>query len=124
LDATRCKQDVFRLSHSAKQRKISHYWESEEDELVSRIDGGAQTKLPRVFGTKKKVQVGIQAGIPFLPAVPPVGSGEIANIIAEDFYGLGAISLGLCIKNEFRLAGRRESGVPGGRRSRLGTLIH
>ena len=54
----------------------------------------------------------------------PVGSGEIANIVAEDFYGLGAISLGLRIKNELGLAGRRKSGVLGGRRSRLGTLIH
>ena len=54
----------------------------------------------------------------------PVGSGEIANILAEDSYGLGAVSLGLRIKNEFGLAGRGESGVPGGRRSRLGTLVH
>ena len=54
----------------------------------------------------------------------PVGPGEIASIVAEDLYGLAAISLGLRIKNELGLAGRRESGVLGGRRSRLGTLIH
>ena len=77
-----------------------------------------------MLGAKKKVQVRIQARVPFLPAVLPVGSGEIASIVAKNFYGLGAIPLSLRIKNEFRLAGRRESGVLGGRRSRLGTLIH
>jgi hypothetical protein len=70
-----------------------------------------------VFGAKKKMQVGIQAGIPFLPAMLPVGPGEIASIVAKDFNGLGAISLGLSVKNELGLAGRRKSGVLGGRRS-------
>ena len=92
--------------------------------LVSGIHGRGQPKLSGVFGAKKKVQIGIQAGIPFLPAMLPVGFGEIASIVAEDFDGLGAIPLGLGIKNELGFAGRRESGVLGGRRSRLGTLIH
>ena len=77
-----------------------------------------------MFGAKEKVQVRIQARIPFPPAVLPVGSGEVASIVTENFYGLGAISLGLRIKYKFRLARRRESGVLGERRSRLGTLIH
>lgn len=91
---------------------------------VPGIHRRAQAKLSGVFGTEKKVQVRIQAGIPFAPAMLPVRSGEVASIVAEDFYGLGAISLGLRIKNELGLARRRKSGVLGGRRSRLGTLIH
>lgn len=97
---------------------------SDGDESVSGIHRRAQAKLSGVFGAKKKVQVGIQAGIPFLPAMLPVRFGEIARVVAEDFHRFGAISLGLRIKNEIGLAGRRKSGVLGGRRSRLGTLIH
>jgi len=77
-----------------------------------------------VFGAKKKMQIGIQAGIPFLPAMLPVGPSEIAGVVAKDFKWLGAISLGLGVKNELGLAGRRKSGVLGGRRSRWGTFIH
>jgi hypothetical protein len=70
-----------------------------------------------VFGAKKKMQVGIQPGIPFLPAMLPVGPDEITSIVAEDFHRLRAISLGLGVKNELGLAGRRKSGVLVGRRS-------
>jgi len=96
----------------------------DEDQSVSGIHPRAQAELSGVFSAKKKVQVGIHAGIPFPPAVLPVGFGEIASMVAEGFCGLAAISLGLRIKNEFGLAGRGKSGVLGGRRSRLGTLIH
>lgn len=86
-------------------------------QLVARIHGRAQAKLSGVFAAKEKMQVGIQAGIPFFPAMLPVGPGEIASIFAEDFYRFGAISLDLRIKNELGLVGRRKSGVLGGRRS-------
>jgi len=70
-----------------------------------------------VVGAKKEMQVGIQAGTPFLPPMLPIRPGEIANIVAKHFNGLGAISLGLGIKNKLGLAGGRKSGVLGGRRS-------
>ena len=70
-----------------------------------------------MFPAKKKVQVGIQAGIPFLPAMLPVGPGEIASIVAKHFNGFGAISLSLSAKNKLSLAGKRKSGVLRGRRS-------
>jgi len=70
-----------------------------------------------MFAAKEKMQIGIQAGIPFVPAMLPVGPGEIAGIVAEDFCRLGGISLGLGIKNELGLAGRRRSGVFGDSRS-------
>ncbi len=70
-----------------------------------------------MFGTKEKMQVRIQAGTPFLPAMLPIGPGEIANIVAQDFNRLGAVSLGLGVKNEFGPTGRRKSGVLVGRRS-------
>src|SRR5436305_10596942 len=91
-----------------------------ETRSVSGVHGGAQPKLSGVFGAKKKVQIGIQAGIPFLPAMLPVGFGEIASIVAEDFDGLGAIPLGLGIKNELGFAGGWGIGVLRGRRSLLG----
>jgi len=84
---------------------------------VSGIYRGAQSKLSSVFAAKKKMQVGIQVGIPFLPAMLPVGPGEIASIVTKHFNGLGAISLGLGVKNKLGFAGRRKSGVLGGRRS-------
>jgi hypothetical protein len=70
-----------------------------------------------VFAAKKKMQVGIQAGIPLVPAMLPIRPGEIASIVAEDSYRLGGISLGLGIKNELSFAGRRRSGVVGDNRS-------
>ena len=115
------------LLGDARYKSVKGGWPSRESDgakSVSGVHGRAQAKLSGVFGAQKKVQVRIQARIPFFPAMLPVGSGEVASILAKDFYGLGAIPLGLRIKNEFGLAGRRESGVLGGRRSRLGTLIH
>ena len=70
-----------------------------------------------MFGAKEKMQIRIQPGTPFLPAMLPVGPYEITSIIAEDFHRLGAISLGLGVENELGLAGGRRSGVLVGRRS-------
>jgi hypothetical protein len=70
-----------------------------------------------VFAAKEKMQVGIQAGIPLVPAMLPIRPGEIARIVAEDFYRFGGISLGLGIKNELSLAERGRSGVLGDGRS-------
>ena len=87
------------------------------DYSVPRIDRRGQAKLSGVFAAKEKMQVGIQAGIPFGPAMLPVGPGEVASIVTENFYRLGGISLGLGIKNELGFAGSRRSGVVGDHRS-------
>jgi len=87
------------------------------DYSVPRIDRRGQAKLSGVFAAKEKMQVGIQAGIPFGPAMLPVGPGEIASIFAENFYRLGGISLSLGVKDELGFAGRRRSGVVGDHRS-------
>ena len=85
--------------------------------LVSGINGRGQAKLSGVFAAKEEMQVGIQTGIPLAPAMLPVGPGEIASIVAENFYRLGGIPLGLGVKNELGFAGRRRSGVVGDHRS-------
>ena len=70
-----------------------------------------------MFAAKKKMQVGIQAGIPLGPAMLPVRPGEIASVVAKNLYRLGRISLGLGVKNELSFAGRSRSGVLGDDRS-------
>lgn len=55
---------------------------------------------------KKKMQVRIQAGIPFHPAVFPVWPCKIAGIFAQDLDRFRAIFLRLCIEDKFSTAMR------------------
>lgn len=85
----------------ARHKSVKGGWPSRESDgakSVSGVHGRAQAKLSGVFGAQKKVQVRIQARIPFFPAMLPVGSGEVASILAKDFLRAWSDPSGLAHK--------------------------